>query len=38
MKDEMGGTCRMHGEEKGVYRALVGRPKRKPSLGGPRHR
>ena len=35
-RDEMGGTCSMHGESRGVYRVLVGKPESKRPLG--RHR
>jgi hypothetical protein len=34
----VGGTCDTHGEGRGVYRVLVGRPKGKRPLGRPRHR
>jgi hypothetical protein len=32
------GTCGTHGERKGVYRFVVGRPEVKRPLGGPRRR
>jgi hypothetical protein len=35
---EVGGTCSTHGEERGVYRVLVGRPEGKRPLGRPRRR
>jgi hypothetical protein len=34
----VGGTCGMHGEGRGVYRVLVGRPERTRLLRRPRHR
>jgi len=34
----MGGACSTHGERRGVYRALVGKPEGKRSLGRPRRR
>jgi hypothetical protein len=34
----VGGTCGTHGEGRGVYRVLVGRPESKRPLGKPRHR
>jgi hypothetical protein len=34
----MGGTCGTHGEERGVYRVLVGRPEGKRPLGTPRRK
>jgi hypothetical protein len=34
----MGGACSADGEERGVYRVLVGKPKGKRPLGRPRHR
>jgi hypothetical protein len=34
----VGGTCGTHGEERGVYRVLVGRPESKRPLGRPRRR
>jgi hypothetical protein len=34
----VGGTCGTHGEGRGVYRVLVGRPEGKRSLGRPRRR
>jgi hypothetical protein len=37
-EDEVGGTCSMHGEGRGVYRVLVGRPEAKRPLGRPRRR
>jgi hypothetical protein len=37
-KNEMGGVCSADGEERGVYRVLVGKPEGKRPLGRPRHR
>jgi len=38
-KNEMGWTCGAYGgEERGVYRVLVGKPERKRPLGRPRRR
>jgi hypothetical protein len=37
-EDEVGGTCGTHGEGRGVYRVLVGRPKGKSLLGRPRRK
>jgi len=34
----VGGTCGTHGERRGVYRVLVGRPEGKRPLGIPRRR
>jgi hypothetical protein len=34
----VGGTCSTHGEGRGVYKALVGRPEGKRPLGRPRCR
>jgi hypothetical protein len=34
----VGGTCGTHGEGRGVYRVLVGRPEGKKLLGRPRRR
>jgi hypothetical protein len=34
----VGWTCGTHGEERGVYRVLVGRPEGKTPLGRPRRR
>jgi len=34
----MGWTCGMHGEGRGAYRVLVGRPEGKRPLGRPRRR
>jgi hypothetical protein len=34
----MGGTCSADGEERGVYRILVGKPEGKRPLRRPRHR
>jgi hypothetical protein len=34
----VGGTCGTHGEERGVYRVLVGRPEGKRPLGRSRYR
>ena len=34
----MGGACSTHGERRGVYRVLVGKPKGKRTPGRPRHR
>jgi hypothetical protein len=36
MENEVGGTCSTHGEARGVYRVLVGRPDVKRPLGRPR--
>jgi hypothetical protein len=38
MEDEVGRTCDTHGEGRGVYRVLVGRPEGKRPLGRPRSR
>ena len=38
MKNEMGGTCSADGEERGVFRVLVGKPEGKRPLGRPRRR
>jgi hypothetical protein len=35
-EDEVGWTCGTHGEGRGVYRVLVGRPEGKRPLGRPR--
>jgi hypothetical protein len=37
-EDEVGGTCGTHGEGRGVYRVLVGRPEEKRRLGRQRSR
>jgi hypothetical protein len=37
-KNEMGGACSVDGEERGVYRVLVGKPEEKRPLGRPRRR
>jgi hypothetical protein len=37
-KNEMSGACSSDGEERGMYRILVGKPEGKRPLGGPRHR
>ena len=37
-KNEIGGTCSAHGERRGVYRVLVGKPLGKRPFGRPRHR
>jgi hypothetical protein len=37
-EDEMDGTCGTHGEGRGVYSVLVGRPEGKRPLGRPRRR
>jgi hypothetical protein len=37
-KNEMGWACSMDGEERGVYRVLVGKPEGKRQLGRPRFR
>jgi hypothetical protein len=37
-EDEVGGASGTHGEGRGVYRVLVGRPKGKIPLGRPVHR
>jgi hypothetical protein len=34
----VGGACGSHGEERKVYKILVGKPERKRPLGRPRHR
>jgi hypothetical protein len=34
----MGGECSTHGERRGAYRVLVGKPEGKRQLGRPRHR
>jgi hypothetical protein len=34
----VGGTCSTHGEGRGVYRVLVGKPEGKRPLGRPRRR
>jgi hypothetical protein len=34
----VGGTCGTHGEGRGIYRVLVGRPEGKRPLGRPRRR
>jgi hypothetical protein len=34
----MGGACSVDGEERGVYRVLVGKPEAKRTLGRPRRR
>jgi hypothetical protein len=36
--DEVGGTCGTHGEERCIYRVLVGRPEGKRPLRRPRRR
>jgi hypothetical protein len=38
MKDEMGDTCRAHGEMRNVYKISVGKPGGKRLLGRPRRR
>jgi hypothetical protein len=38
IKCEMGGACRADGDERGVYRVLVGKPEGKRPLGRPRRR
>jgi hypothetical protein len=38
IENEMGGACSTHGEERGVYRVLVGKPEGKRALGRPRLR
>jgi hypothetical protein len=38
IKNEMGGACSTYGEERGVYRVLVGKPEGRKPLGRPRHR
>jgi hypothetical protein len=35
-KNEMGGECSTHGERRGLYRVLMGKPERKRPLGRPR--
>jgi hypothetical protein len=35
-KNEMGGTCSSHGEERGMYRVLVGKSEGKRPLRRPR--
>ena len=37
-KNEIGGTCSAHGERRGVYRVLVGKPLGKRPFGRPRRR
>jgi hypothetical protein len=37
-KNDMGEACSADGEERGVYRVLVGKPEGKRQLGIPRHR
>jgi hypothetical protein len=37
-KNEMGGACSADGEERGVYRVLVGKPGGRRPLGRPKHR
>jgi hypothetical protein len=37
-EDEVGGTCGTHGEGRGVYSVLVGRPEVKRTLGRAKHR
>jgi hypothetical protein len=37
-KNEIGGTCSMDGEKRGVYRVWVGKPEGKRPLGRPRRR
>jgi hypothetical protein len=37
-KNEMGGGCSADGDERGVYRVLVGKPEGKRPLGRPRRR
>jgi hypothetical protein len=37
-EDEVGWTCGTHGEGRGAYRVLVGRPEGKRPLGRPRRR
>jgi hypothetical protein len=37
-ENEVGGTCGTHGEGRGVYRVLVGRPEGRRPLGRPRRR
>jgi hypothetical protein len=37
-ENEVGGTCGTHGEGRGVYMVLVGRPEGKRPLGRPKHR
>jgi hypothetical protein len=37
-KNEMGGACSAVGEERGVYRVLVGKPEGKEPLGRTRRR
>jgi hypothetical protein len=34
----VGGTCGTHGERRGVYRVLVGKPEGKRPLGRPRRK
>jgi hypothetical protein len=38
MENEVGWTCGIYGEGRGVYRVLVGRPKSKRPLVRPSHR
>jgi hypothetical protein len=37
-KNDIGVTCSMHGERRGVYRVVVGKPEGKRPLGRPRRR
>ena len=37
-KNEMGWACGTYGEERGVYRVLVGKPEGRRPLGRPRRR
>jgi hypothetical protein len=37
-KNEMGGACSADGEERGMYRVLLGKPEGKRPLGRPRLR
>jgi hypothetical protein len=37
-KNEMGGECSTHGDRRGVYRVLAGKPEGKRPLGRPRRR
>jgi hypothetical protein len=37
-KDEVGGTCSMYGERRGLCRVLVGKPEGKRPFGRPTHK
>ena len=38
VKNDMGGACSIYGEQRGVYRDLVGKPEHERPLGRTRHR